>query len=115
LGCAPVCFPCGTDRLRHRSAAADRGDCASAPRRPRAHAAADTADHLTPVITALYTRIIVMQVGIIFGAWISEQFGSRGPLAIVVVLKTVIELGIWRPWTDQSGARKATASANPDK
>jgi hypothetical protein len=87
-----------------------RADLAPTPPAP----AADTTDHLTPVITALYTRIIVMQVGIIFGAWISEQFGSRGPLAIVVVLKTVIELGIWRPWTDKSGGPKATASANPD-
>lgn len=83
-----------------------------APTLPQA-TATDNADQLTPIITALYTRIIVMQIAIIFGAWVSEQFGNRGPLAIVIVLKTVIELGIWRPLT--SGGSKPTASANPDK
>ncbi|MGE3990256.1 DUF6498-containing protein [Pseudorhodoplanes sp.] len=55
-------------------------------------------DHLNPVISGLYTRIIVMQVGIIFGAWLTDIFGNLGPLVIVIVLKSVIELGIWTPW-----------------
>ena len=55
-------------------------------------------DHLSPVITALYTRIIVMQVGIIFGAWLTDAFGNNGPLMIVIALKSLIELGVWTPW-----------------
>ena len=50
-------------------------------------------DHLSPVISALYIRIIVMQVGIIFGAWLTDAFGNNGPLMIVIVLKSLIELG----------------------
>jgi len=69
-------------------------------------------DPLTPVITALYTRIVVMQFGIIFGAWVAELFGSRGPLVIVIVLKTVIELGIWQLWKPDAG--KAVAAKSDD-
>ena len=39
-----------------------------------------------------------MQVGIIFGAWLTDAFGNNGPLMIVIALKSVIELGIWTPW-----------------
>jgi hypothetical protein len=55
-------------------------------------------DHLSPVISGLYTRIIVMQFGIIFGAWLTELFGNAGPLIIVIVVKAIIDLGVWTPW-----------------
>jgi hypothetical protein len=68
-------------------------------------------DHLSPVITGLYTRIIVMQFGIIFGAWLADSFGSQGPLMIVIVLKSVIELGIWRPWKASTDGKPASAKS----
>lgn len=64
-------------------------------------------DQLGPVIGALYTRIIVMQFGILLGAWVAELFGSVAPLVIVIVLKTLLELGGWTPFRhaakDKSG------------
>jgi hypothetical protein len=104
-------FVTATPRPTVVSAVLRRFDIAPPPQTT----APETTDQLTPIITALYTRIVVMQVGIIFGAWVSEQFGNRGPLAIVVALKTVIELGIWRPWAEKSVGSKTTAPAAPDK
>jgi len=34
-----------------------------------------------------------MQAAIIFGAWVSGRAGSIAPLVIVIVLKTLIDLG----------------------
>lgn len=71
------------------------------------------ADPLNPVISGLYTRIIVMQFGIIFGAWLSEAFGSRAPLVIVIVLKSLIELGVWTPWKPKSATAASNANDRP--
>ncbi len=84
---------------------------------PRASVTARTldpaTDHLKPVITGLYTRIIVMQFGIIFGAWVAETLGSRGPLMIVIVLKTLIELRIWTPWAQTDPGETAKKANQP--
>jgi hypothetical protein len=69
-------------------------------------------DHLSPVISALYTRIIVMQFGIIFGAWLANSFGNHGPLMIVIVLKSVIELGIWAPWKAVADDKPVTVKSD---
>jgi hypothetical protein len=55
-------------------------------------------DHIGPLVGALYARIIVMQFGIIFGAWFSQSYGNKAPLMIVIVLKSLIELRGWTPW-----------------
>jgi hypothetical protein len=46
------------------------------------------------VVGALYLRIGIMQVAIIFGAWFAEAIGSLAPLLLVIILKTVIDLGV---------------------
>jgi hypothetical protein len=53
---------------------------------------------ISPIIKGLYTRIVVMQVGIIFGAWFAQSLGSRAPLIIVIALKSLIELRGFLPW-----------------
>jgi hypothetical protein len=58
-----------------------------------------TKDHIGPLVGSLYARIFVMQIGIIFGAWFAQSFGNRAPLIIVIVLKSLIELRGWSPWT----------------
>jgi len=55
-------------------------------------------ESLPPIVLGLYTRIAVMQVGIIFGAWFAQSLGSRAPLIIVIVLKSLIELRGWTLW-----------------
>ncbi len=54
--------------------------------------AASGKDELGPILGALYTRIMVMQFGIILGGWLAQHFGNRAPLVIVIVLKTLIEM-----------------------
>lgn len=47
------------------------------------------------VIAALYTRIIVMQFTILIGAWFAILAGnSAGALILLIVIKTVVDLGI---------------------
>ena len=50
-------------------------------------------DHVGLAIADLYKRIFVMQVGLIAGAWFAQSYGSKGALMIVIVLKTLIDLG----------------------
>jgi Family of unknown function (DUF6498) len=51
-------------------------------------------DAVGAVIGTLYTRIVIMQIAIIFGAWFAGAIGSLAPLLLVVGLKTVIDLGL---------------------
>jgi len=55
-------------------------------------------ESVPPIVLGLYTRIAVMQVGIIFGAWFAQSLGSRAPLVIVIVLKSLIEFRGWTVW-----------------
>jgi hypothetical protein len=73
------------------------------------------ADHLNPVLTGLYTRIIVMQFGIILGAWVADTFGSRGPLMIVIVLKSLIELCNWAPLAQIAPAAATDKAGGPTR
>jgi hypothetical protein len=61
---------------------------APAPQKP----GAEKPDPVGGIVATLYGRIVIMQVGIIFGAWFSGFTGSRAPLLIVMVLKTLGDL-----------------------
>ncbi len=53
----------------------------------------DVRDLTGGIIADLYKRILVMQVAIIAGAWFAQSYGTKAPLLIVIVLKTLIDLG----------------------
>lgn len=56
------------------------------------------------VVGGLYRRIIIMQLAIIFGAWLSIELGSMAPLVLLIALKTVVDLVVHLA-TDPVGAR----------
>jgi hypothetical protein len=56
-------------------------------------AGAEKPDPVGGIVATLYVRIVIMQVGIIFGAWFSGFTGSLAPLLIVMGLKTLGDLG----------------------
>ena len=72
-------------------------------------------DHVGAVVGGLYARIMVMQVGIIFGAWFSQAYGSKAPLLIVIVLKSLIELRGWAPWKVSVDDDSNTVSFSSDE
>jgi hypothetical protein len=51
-------------------------------------------DAVGAVVATLYTRIFIMQIAIIFGAWFAGAIGSMAPLLLVIGLKTLIDLGL---------------------
>ena len=51
-------------------------------------------DAVGAVVGTLYTRIFIMQIAIIFGAWFAGAIGSTAPLLLVIGLKTVVDLGL---------------------
>jgi hypothetical protein len=67
----------------------------------------ETGDPVMPIIGGLYVRIVIMQIAIIFGAWFSGFSGSLAPLVIVIVLKTLVDLGLGA----YAPLKAATASA----
>jgi hypothetical protein len=48
------------------------------------------------LIFGLYLRVFVMQITIIVGTWFALLFGSAGALALLVVVKTAIDLSLQR-------------------
>lgn len=55
----------------------------------------DTSSSLdSGIISGLYIRIIVLQVTIILGGWITILFGGRAPLVLVIAIKTAVDLAI---------------------
>lgn len=74
-------------------------------------------DPVGRVIGALYGRIAIMQVAIIFGAWAAQSWGSMAPLVIVIAIKTLFDFGKafagsgGRPadWTASSGGISYTS------
>jgi hypothetical protein len=52
------------------------------------------ADPVAGIVLPLYGRIIIMQVAIIFGAWLANELGSLAPLLIVIALKTLGDLAV---------------------
>lgn len=67
-------------------------------------------DRVGSVVGALYMRIFAMQFAIIAGAWFANEFGSKAPLVIVIVLKTLFDLrlGGSLPFTATSGSGTKT-------
>jgi hypothetical protein len=58
---------------------------------------ADTSSSLdSGILSGLYIRIVVMQITIILGGWIVILFGGRGTLALVIAIKTAVDLAITR-------------------
>jgi hypothetical protein len=51
-------------------------------------------DAVGAVVGALYIRIVIMQIAIIFGAWFADAIGSMAPLLLVIGLKTLVDLGL---------------------
>lgn len=77
-----------------------------------AHGLDPNKDHIGSLVGALYARIIVMQLGIIFGAWFSQSYGNKAPLMIVIVLKSLIELRGWTPWKVSLNDKTVTMKAD---
>lgn len=63
---------------------------------PRVDAAAPASegDPVMTLIGSLYGRIVIMQLAIILGAFVAGFLGSMAPLVLIVVLKTLAELGL---------------------
>ena len=60
---------------------------------PTASPAAGTGDAAGGIVGALYGRIVMMQLAIIFGAWAAHSWGSLAPLVIMIALKTLFDFG----------------------
>jgi hypothetical protein len=45
------------------------------------------------IVGTLYLRVFIMQAAVILGAWVAQAAGSTAPLLIVIVLKTLADLG----------------------
>jgi hypothetical protein len=56
--------------------------------------AREKSDRVGAVVGALYVRIVIMQVAIIFGAWFADAVGSLAPLLLVIALKTLVDLAL---------------------
>ena len=54
---------------------------------------AGASDPVGGIVGALYGRIVLMQVAIIFGAWAAHSWGSLAPLVIMIAIKTVFDFG----------------------
>src|SRR6266545_3735035 len=63
------------------------------PRRRSAGTGGKATDPVFSIVGGLYALIVIMQVAIIFGAVISGMARSLAPLAIVIVLKTLVDVG----------------------
>ena len=77
--------------------------------RPVRAAAPETAGG---IVGAFYARIVVMHVAIIFGGFLSF-LGSVGPLIIMVVLKTAIDVGLHIVFNARDGAKAFNALIRP--
>jgi len=56
-------------------------------------AAARDSEDLGIILLALFKRVILMQVAIIFGGMLANSYGSMAPLLILIGLKALVELG----------------------
>jgi hypothetical protein len=66
---------------------------------PKAVKDSQAGDAIGAVIGGLYVRIVVLQVGIIFGAMFAQGYGSMAPLLIVIGLKTIFDFAAtWWGW-----------------
>jgi hypothetical protein len=74
-------------------------------------------DRVGSVVGALYVRIVVMQVAIIAGGWFAKEYGSKAPLLIVIVLKTLFDLRLGGnlPFTASSSTGGKTTGVTPNR
>jgi len=61
------------------------------------------------IVGGVLGRIALMQIAIIFGGMVAVMFGSRGPLFILVILKTLIDVTLHAA-VDMSHRTKAAAA-----
>jgi uncharacterized protein DUF6498 len=83
------------------------------PRRPpRIHIPAGS---VGSEIAMLYVRVVIMQMAIIFGAFLSALLGTMAPFVILILLKTAVDaaLHLAVDLREQSGPRAAAPSAMP--
>jgi hypothetical protein len=66
-------------------------------------------------IVMLYVRVVIMQIAIIFGAFLSILLGSMAPFVILILLKTVVDVAIHLAvdLREQSAPGAAAAAAVP--
>jgi hypothetical protein len=69
-------------------------------------------DAVGAAVAPLYIRIFIMQVAIILGAWFAQAIGSIGPLIIVIVLKTVVDLVLGSHAPSGKGFAFSTSNAS---
>lgn len=81
------------------------------PRRPvRIHVPAES---IGSEIVMLYVRVVIMQLAIILGAFLSILLGSMAPFVILILLKTAVDVAIHLAvdLREQAAGARATAAA----
>jgi hypothetical protein len=63
-------------------------------RRPVRLAARSPAGSLGAEIAMLYARVVIMQIAIIFGAFLSMLLGTMAPFVILILLKTAVDVAV---------------------
>ena len=66
-------------------------------------------------IAMLYVRVVIMQMAIIFGAFVSTLLGSMAPFVILILLKTAVDAAFHLAvdLREQSADRAVAPSAVP--
>jgi Family of unknown function (DUF6498) len=64
------------------------------PRRAVRVAARGTTGGLGGEIGALYARIVIMQLAVLFGGFLSILLGTMAPFVLLIVLKTVVDVAV---------------------
>jgi Family of unknown function (DUF6498) len=64
------------------------------PRRPVRVATRVQAGSLGGEIGALYARIVIMQLAVLFGGFLSILLGTMAPLVILILLKTAVDVAV---------------------
>ena len=62
------------------------------------------------IVSGLYARIVVMHMVILLGAWLTLAAGAeRGPIILLVVLKTLADVGLFVFWGPKNEPRAIAA------
>lgn len=62
------------------------------------------------IVGGLYSRIVVMHVVILFGAWLTLAAGARmAPIILLVLLKTLADVGLFAFWNPKNEPRAIAA------
>jgi hypothetical protein len=104
----------GFDRLRPRSARADDlPPAASVPIFPAnsiVGSAYGSFQDVNAIVGGLYARIVIMHLVILFGAWLTLGTGKGiGPIVLLVVLKTLADVGLFVFWGPKNQPRALAA------